>query len=542
MTGPSTVATLADRPVRRPARVSVTPWGVEQVTAWTVTKVRRAIDAHERGDFSMSAQLVDAMGRDDRIAACLGTRLRALTSKSGAAFSVEPAEGVPESIARPLADDVSAWWLSQVPEATTARILRDGIMLGVSISRVEWETGDQWLPRLTPWPMQHVSWDDTEGGYAVQAKEGRFIVRSDDPAWLIYTPSGLDRAWMSGLVRSLGLPFMYRTLSYRDWGRFSERHGLPIIKIKEPPTWAADDRDAFASSLSRMGSEGVVQLPQSGDGAAFDVELLEARSTSWQSFEAWRSDLATSIAIMLLGQNLSTEVKGGSMAAARVQDRVRTDYLASDAETLSTCYRAGLLIPWLSFNRAGVAHDAAPWLTWDTTTPTDAKDEAAAMLGSAQAMQAFRKLGLRVDYAALAERMGIPMLPGDAMDDDEPDETEPPAAVRPPEDDADETEPDDDAGEEAMRLASGDSAPGFTNGQRYIDRLTDATAAQAMRALRPTVSELLTALGEARTFDEARSAIAAVYAAADTREIEVLAERAMIIAQLSGRAAVVEDL
>src|SRR6187402_672237 len=56
---------------------------------WGIHAADAAITAHEQGDFSNSARLIDAMGRDDRIDAVLGTRIMALL---GLDFELQAAE------------------------------------------------------------------------------------------------------------------------------------------------------------------------------------------------------------------------------------------------------------------------------------------------------------------------------------------------------------------------------------------------------------------------------------------------------------------
>ncbi len=54
------------------------PWTPGIKSSWSVSQVRSALRSLEDGDFSDAAQLVDAMGRDDRLTAVLQTRINAL--------------------------------------------------------------------------------------------------------------------------------------------------------------------------------------------------------------------------------------------------------------------------------------------------------------------------------------------------------------------------------------------------------------------------------------------------------------------------------
>jgi phage gp29-like protein len=534
---------------QRPSKITVTTLPAHRVTTWDYPKILSALDAHERGEFSQSSALADAFGRDDRINACMTTRVIAITGKNGADFSIEPSEYGSKSAAKVLAKLVTAWWYKTVPERTLKRIFRDVLLMGVSVSRQEWvRNGSEWIPKLTPWPMRDVWWDEQKRCFIAQAVEGIFEVRRGDPNWLIVAADD-EEPWMAGLVRCLALPFLLRTFSARDWARFCERHGLPIVLIKEPMQFDADARKSFANSIKTMGRNGVVRLPQQEaqdgkEGPGFNLEFLEAKDTGWASFEAFRKDLSTSIAISVLGQNLTTEVNGGSLAAIKMHDAVRREYRDADVEVLSTELHDGTVVPYVRFHRPNDV-DAAPWPKWETSEPEDQNKIVETANKAAAAIQAFKNAGLRVDVAAFVESVGIPMLPGDPIEEPEP---EPDTGVEDP----DRNEPDPDApddeeepAETSVKLASGDApadAKGFVAGQAFADRLADAGAKAAKKALAPSLESLLAMIDKAESFDDVRSALAETYANMNTDALADLMERVEILAQLAGRAAVLEDL
>ncbi len=532
----------------KPTKTTVTTLPSHRVTSWDYTKILAALDAHERGEFYQSAALADSFGRDDRITACLTTRVIAITGKHGADFSIQPSEYGSKSAARVLAKEVSAWWYRAVPERVLKRIFRDVLLMGVSISRQDWaRKGNEWIPDLTPWPMRDVWWDDQKRCFMVQAVEGQFEVRRDDPNWLIVAADDQE-PWMAGMVRCLGLPFLLRTFSARDWARFCERHGLPIVVIEEPMQFDADARKAFAQSVSTMGRSGVVRLPQQedatgGKGPGFKMEFLEAKDTGWASFEAFRKDLSTSIAIAILGQNLTTEVNGGSLAASQMHDAVRREYRDADVEVLSTELHDGVIVPYVRFHRPNDV-DAAPWPHWDTAEPADQGKIVKTANDTATAIQAFKAAGMRVDVAAFIESVGIPMLPGAPIEEPEDAEEEPvgetPDAESDPKDDA-----PDDAETTSVQLASGSAlvdAQGFINGQRFADALAGNAGRTARKLLAPDIESLLSIIDDAQSFEDVRAVLGDVYAAMKPEALADLVERTEILARMAGKAAVLEDL
>jgi phage gp29-like protein len=387
------------------------------IPSWTVPEVRSALDVHELGTFFSSAQLMDAMGRDDRIDACLGTRVRALAGKSGVGFTVAPADNVKDpKLAQEIADKVQKYWYYSCPENVMSHLLRDAVMLGVAFARIHWDLVDGIrVPRLEPWHAHTVYWDWSIQKYRAVAREGMFIIEPGSAEWFVYEPGGY-RSWMSGAVRGLGLPFVIRQYTYRDWYRYCEKHGMPILAIKEPvgAMWERH-KAGFWGKVQRLGAESTLRLPFSEkDGDGFGVEFVEPKDKSWATFQAMIGELNTNIAIRLLGQNLSTEVKGGSFAAAMAQELVRMDYLDADAQTLSTALREQVWKPFVRFNCQGVAPAYAPVPTWDTRPPEDKAAKATVFKTYADALKVFIDPDVRraapVDFALMSAGMGVDLL------------------------------------------------------------------------------------------------------------------------------------
>jgi phage gp29-like protein len=411
-------------PKRPPTRIVIAQPVAPSITKWTFSRINRALDEHELGQFAASADLADAFGRDDRIRGCLATRVHALLGRNGAEFSFQPSDrGSNKASAKKLAREMHSQWWRLAPEKTLARILRDLLLLGVVIARREWTVIDgEWIPTLRPWPMQHAWWDETSGRYQVHTATGIETIDPEDPGWFVLE-ADVERSWLSGAVRALGLPFLLRTFDLRDWSRFCERHGLPIIAIKEPPSSTEEQKATFFESMRKLGREGVLRLPQIDEDEGWEVEFIEPKDRGWETFKGFKHELDTGIAIALLGQNLTTEVSGGgSYAAMRGHGRVLQVFLDSDAECLSTGLREGLVKWWVRFNRTDEL-ELAPWPFWDTKLPEDLGARATTIVNASTALATLLERGVRVDVNAYAERFGIPLLEGEPID--EPAEPEP---------------------------------------------------------------------------------------------------------------------
>lgn len=370
----------------------------------TVSSVKQALTSLENGIFGRAAQLVDVMTRDDRINGVVSTRIDAL---KGLQVEWEPGRG---ARADEVAEDIEDRWLFMWPEAEAGQLLFWGRMIGIGIGQNVWHrSASEWRPRLRVWHPQFLTYRWETQSYWLRTADAKEVeVVPGDGTWVVYAPYGLERPWMGALVRSLAVPWLIRQWAQRDRARWSELHGKGVWKGSVPMSDADDQEkiDAFYEDIADLGREPIIILPRNGDGEGYNLELLEANSRSWEGFASLISDMNTSIAIDVLGQNLSTEVKSGSYAAASVHERVRQDKLESDAETLSTCAHDHTLAPWALYNYGDP--NLAPWPRWKTEPPEDRKLKADMLLTLSQSVVPLSAAG--VDIRTVLQSMGLPLL------------------------------------------------------------------------------------------------------------------------------------
>lgn len=391
--------------------MAFTPWSPGISVSWTVPGVRSALADHERGQFNRSALLADAMDRDDRFSATLDVRIAGVL---GLPFSMQSAD--PESDpANQLAEQLGDSWLTICPEHDVADLLRWYYKLGVGVGELVWETGrDVWTPRLRVHHPQYLWFDETQDCYLLSTEEGTIPITPGDGKWVLLTDG--ERGYMRGLVRSLATTWMVRTFAWRDWARHSERHGMPIMLAKIPEAALAEGKDEFIEEIKQLATETTIPLPQFGDGEGYDVDLLEAKANDWEGFERLITSCNVSYAVRILGQNLTTEVQGGSYAAATAHERILGDLLRSDAEKIATTLHQQVAVPFVEVN-AGQA-DIAPWPKWDAEPPEDQQQRAQVLATLIPALDNAERLGQSIDTAKLFEQFGIPgVAPEDRKDE-----------------------------------------------------------------------------------------------------------------------------
>jgi len=373
------------------------------LSKWTVADVEAAIKAFEQGMFRDAALLWDAMMREDRIMAVINTRVQGLL---GLPFSFT--DGTDKRRSSAISRVAQDAWPRMFPDSSVKTALITALGMGVVACELVWNTsGSPWTFTLRPWPAQFLEYRWTTRSYWIYTMEGPIEIVRGDGKWLLLE-FGEPYAWMTGLVRTLAIPYLVRSFTLRDWANYSEVHGSPIKKVFVPDDAEEVEKDGFFRRVREMARNGTVKLPRPSDGTkSWDVELLEATSQTWMGFEHLRQQAATDIAVTVLGQNLTTEVRGGSMAAANVHERVRLDVLEADAGILSNNLIRDVFRPWAAYNYGNP--ELAPTPTWDATPPADRNQDALTLGSLASALPILESAG--VDIPALLEGYGIPLLP-----------------------------------------------------------------------------------------------------------------------------------
>lgn len=382
------------------------------LATWSPPRVRAALRQMADGDFAEGARLADAVMGDDRVQAVLGTRVNGLLSLP---VTFEPARDTARD--RKAAKRLEGEFRNIAPRQALSELYMWALMVGAAPAQVLWSmTRDNARPTIDPWSPERLRYDPAERQYVIRTSEGERPLELGTAHWMLVTPFGRHRSHNRALVRALAIPWLAKVYAIGDWSTYSEVHGAPVRAGIAPAGANDDEKRRFRADLANLASDASIVLPE-----GWDLKLIEAGGKHPDSFEqliAW-ADRAITIAV--LGQNLTTDVQGGSLAAASVHDAVRNDLLKADAEVLSTAVHDQILTWWAEFNIGG--HDggvsSAPWPRWQTRRPVDEQKKAEADMKRAEALLQFvtaaQKAGVPVDWAAMARSYGLPLLEGNPM-------------------------------------------------------------------------------------------------------------------------------
>jgi hypothetical protein len=377
---------------------------------WTPDLIRAAMQLADGGSLRLAADLCEAMLGDDRVQGALNLRARGLL---GLPLSFERAgDGRRAGRAVRHLDAEQDFWTA-FPQPTLGKLNAWGVLLGVGLAQSVWTEipAGRVLPVLEWWHPRNLRWDAMARGWWVRTVAGEVALEVGTARWVFYAPGGTPRPWVDGAWRAIAPWWLLKTYAKSDWGVEGER-ARGLLAVKPPAPGASgvlpdsDQRRAhrqrLAEQLRTLGRNGVIVLP---DG--FDLSLVQAAANTWQTYKGQVDAANTAIAIALTGTNLTTEVTGGSYAAAEVHRAVSNTLLTADAGALGACLHDGPLRWWAFYNFGDP--ELAPWPAWDTTPPEDLAALVGAWGAAADAAAKFRDLGVDVDVAEIARRVRLPL-------------------------------------------------------------------------------------------------------------------------------------
>ena len=414
---------------------------------WSPELVSSALTRHVRGFFDGSALLLDAAMADPRVQATMHARTAGLL---GRPMRYQAAEHRDQA----RANEVLEAWRNEfpriAPRATLGQFLYWGVGLGLAIAELRWDTerAGLWRPELKVWHPQFCWFNIVTRRYIVSSMDGPLEIDGGNGRWCLFTPHGSYRGWMQAAVRAISIPWLVWQYAQRDAARFSEVHGIPILKAIVPIGGDANLKKRFIEAASNLGQESVVMAPQGIDGYKYDLELLEATDRSFDAFFRLMDRCEQSITIAVLGQNLTTQVDaGGSYAAARVHGDVKQSIAEHDEATLSAMVYEQIARPWALWNYGDA--DLAPRTHWDVAPAAEESVRIAVLRDYALACQALSAAGVSFDPGALAREFHLPIQPQEVG-------TEPAPSSAP---DAPNSEPEEPSGAVAAAPATWAATP-----------------------------------------------------------------------------------
>jgi hypothetical protein len=541
---------------RRVARAAVIDqWSPGIQPRWSVSQVRSALDLHMAGDFSQSARMVDAMMLDDEIPTSLDMLVEHIV---GSEFSLQPEtdeDGEAVAASERMRDALGPLWHTAFPEHQIAQLLRWFVMLGVAVAVVDWDTSaSPWRPSLRVLHPEQLRWDAEEldkqsgtfGVFKFQARDGEHVVTPGDGRWVLLSDG--PGSWIRSSVCAIAHTWIGKHYAFRDWNRWSERHGLPILKAFVPVVADEEDESAFARSLRSIGTETSITLPTGLDenGLQYDIDLLEAKDRSWDGFESLIRHCDRKFQVHFLGTNTNELIgAAGSRATSETGRDITSSRAASLERRITTDLRDQLVKPFCALNVPGAALALAPWPHWQVEPESDAAQQAAGAMAMFGAVSAAKAAGLEVkNVVELAEKYGFVV---EEREVEEPKEEPAEKAV-----DSEPMEEREEQGEELAQLSEGETkAPtvdqvgkrdGAVQGQKFLDDLVDELTEEGDEREELDAKRMAAIVAQAESPEDLFRLLDEHLEDSAPMELAGIYEKALILSELMGRFAVLEDL
>jgi phage gp29-like protein len=522
---------------------------------WTPQLIRGAEAIADGGSMRAAADLCDQMFADDRLLGVMNKRIQGVL---GLPISFEPGAGKKRPVkALEAGED---WWKCY-PEEELLEWGKWGFGLGIGVARTPWapdlETG-RVVARMQTWHPRHLTWDWSVRRWKIRVASGNDVfIDEDSGEWMLLTPYGKSRPWAKGLWRALSRWWLLKQYAIVDWGQYSERHGQGMFVGETQPgaSPGTQDRKQLAADLKGIGRATSIGMPP-----GWSLKLVEATANNWQTFREQKTAADLAYAVLVLGQNLSTEVTGGSLAATDAHKNIEQGVLRFTAEAMATTIHDRSLIHWAEFNFG--SRDAAPWPMWPVDPPEDLLQTSQLFTQLGTALDTFAKYKIPVDLQALLDRFKVPLKAGADLPEELVAPPPPPNPFAPPppggkpgtkepndngddegaSDEGDTQEGDEgaDAGGKAHRTKA-PSRKGLLEGQAYTDRVAESGAARAAKTLRPDVNAILEAINSGQSYADVKARVLKAFQGMDRKELAGVVRAAMLMTELAGRASVKQD-
>lgn len=366
-------------------------------SGWDIADVRAACVDLVSGRFDRPAQLHDALAGDSRVQSALKQRSGALLGKP-VRFKL-PQRYRKDSQAKKCLRAWERHWPQMGAEPALLDLLETSHGLGFSTAQCLWDTSREiWKPHLLTFNSRYTYYHWLYRVHVAVTQDGQSPITGGDGGWVLHAPYGSYRGWMRGSLRAVAQWWLARQYALRDWARYCEKHGFPLLIADTP--FGADPNDiaSLQADLGTLGQESILQVPGSVDVqkyGRYDLRYLEPKDASWQAFKALIEQCNDEITLALLGQNLTTQVKEGSLAAARVHADVRQAIVEADARALARTLYLQVARPFAAINFGNP--DLAPLVSWDVRPPEDFETKARTFGSFATALNQLRSSGFALN-------------------------------------------------------------------------------------------------------------------------------------------------
>lgn len=390
-----------------------------EVAAPSVSGVRQVISGHPAQGLTPGrlASILRQAEADDPVAylelaqdmeekdlhylAVLGTRKRQVAQLE---ITVEAASDSAEDVAN--ADLVRQWLQRDTLDDDLFDVM-DAVGKGFSLCELVWDMSErQWWPARIEYVDPRFTRHDRltgrrpmlvgENGVPEELAAFKFIYHR------VRASSGLPIR--SGLARPVSWLWMFKNYTVKDWVAFAEVYGMPFRLGKYESGATPEEIRTLLRALADFGADAAAAIPKSMDIEFVDGKGATADGALFRGFAEW-ADLQISKAV--LGQTATTDALIGGLGSGKEHNDVRGDIERADAKALAATLNRDVVRPIIDLNRGPPKLGAYPRLVIGRSESWD--------VGKMMpAVEAFVRLGGRVEASVIGDRIGLPEAAKDA--------------------------------------------------------------------------------------------------------------------------------
>lgn len=343
----------------------------------------------------------DMEEKDLHYLAVLGTRKRQVAQLE---ITVEAASDSAEDVAN--ADLVRQWLQRDTLDDDLFDVM-DAVGKGFSLCELIWDMSErQWWPSRIEYVDPRFTRHDRltgrrpmlvgDNGVAEELAAFKFIYHR------VRASSGLPIR--SGLARPVSWLWMFKNYTVKDWVAFAEVYGMPFRLGKYESGATPEEIRTLLRALADFGADAAAAIPKSMDIEFVDGKGATADGALFRGFAEW-ADLQISKAV--LGQTATTDAVTGGLGSGKEHNDVRGDIERADAKALAATLNRDLIRPIIDLNRGPPKLGAYPRLVIGRSESWD-------VVKMMPAVEAFVRLGGRVEAAVIGDRIGLPEADKDA--------------------------------------------------------------------------------------------------------------------------------
>jgi phage gp29-like protein len=335
--------------------------------------------------------------------------------------------------------------------------------------------------------------------------------------------SGYDTR--AGILRVCSWMYLFKNYAMKDWVAFAEVFGMPLRIGKYDPGADKNDKDALVTAIRSLGSDAAGIISKNTE-----IEFVEAAQKGGTQilYEVLANFCDRQISKAILGQTATTEGTPGKLGNEDAQDKVRRDLIKADSESLGKTIRFQLIRPLVGYNFGW--DTPLPWFKLLFEPPEDLKTLSDVYVN-------LSSINFPLSAKHVSERFKVP-LPEKGDEILSPAQNQGAVALKNTRSARRKASRSDDL---PLGRVIGARSGSIDPGPDPADLLADKTAREAITVTDGLMDPIRQLVERATSLEEIRDGILKLYADLNPEDLGALIARAMTLADLAGRAEVLDE-